>query len=49
MAAEALGMLGNKAAKRPDVVAALRKAAKSEDRKLAETARKALKDLNIKD
>jgi serine/threonine protein kinase/tetratricopeptide (TPR) repeat protein len=49
MAAEALGMLGSKAAKRPEVVAALRKAAKSEDRKLKEAARKALKDLNIKD
>ncbi|HTU89168.1 MAG TPA: protein kinase [Gemmataceae bacterium] len=49
MAAEALGMLGNKAARRPEVVAALRKAAKSEDRKLKEAARKAQKDLNIKD
>jgi serine/threonine protein kinase len=49
MAAEALGMLGNKAAKRPEIVAALRKAAKSQDRKLTEAARKALKDLNIKD
>src|SRR5579884_1632391 len=49
LAAEALGMLGSKAAKRPEVVAALRKAAKSENRKLKETARKALNDLNIKD
>lgn len=49
MAAEALGMLGNKAARRPEVVAGLRKAAKSENRKLKEAAQKALKDLNVKD
>ncbi len=49
MAAEALGMLGTKAAKRPEVVAALRKAAKSENRKLKEAAGKALRNLNIKD
>jgi serine/threonine protein kinase len=49
LAAEALGMLGNKAAKRAEVVAALRKAAKSQNRKLKEAAQKAMKDLNIKD
>lgn len=49
MAVEALGWMGDKAAKRPDVVAALRKAAKDSNAKLRDTAKKALKDLGIKD
>lgn len=44
----ALGWLGKKAAKRPDVQEALRKAAKDKDVKLRETAQQVMKDLNIK-
>jgi serine/threonine protein kinase len=49
MAVEALAWLGDKAAKRPDVVEALRKAAKDKDEKLKEAAENALKELNIKE
>lgn len=49
MAVEALGWMGKKAAKRSDVVAALKKAAEDKDLKLRETAKKALAELNIKD
>jgi HEAT repeat protein len=48
MAVQALGWLGDKAAKRRDVVEALQKAAKDADPKLRESAEKALKDLNVK-
>jgi HEAT repeat protein len=44
MAAEALGSLGSKA-RRPEVLKALREAAKSTDAKLQEEARKALKSI----
>lgn len=47
MAAQALAWLGNKAAKRPDVAAALRKAAQAKEPKLRKTAQEALKDLNL--
>jgi HEAT repeat protein len=49
MAVEALGWMGDKAAKRPEVVTALRKAAKDTNAKLSDAAKKALKELNIKD
>jgi HEAT repeat protein len=49
MAVQALSWLGNKAAKRADVVAALRKAAKDEDAKLKKTAKEALSDLGVKE
>jgi HEAT repeat protein len=49
MAAEALGWMGKKAAKRPEVATALRKAAEDKDAKLRTTAKKAIQDLNIKD
>ncbi len=47
VAAKALSWLGNKAAKRPDVVAALRKAAKDNYANLRNAAKKTLEDLNI--
>lgn len=49
MAVEALGWMGDKAAKRPEVVTALRKAAKDSNPKLSAAAKKALKELEIKD
>jgi len=49
MAVQALSWLGDKAAKRPDVARALRKAAKDGDAKLKSTAKEALKDLGIKE
>ena len=48
MAAMALAWLGHKAARRPDVVEALRKAAQDKDEKLKEAAENALKELGIK-
>jgi HEAT repeat protein len=47
LAAEALGHLRAKAAKRPDVVSALREAARDKDDMLREEAKKALKDLGL--
>jgi serine/threonine protein kinase/HEAT repeat protein len=49
LAAQALAWLGDKAAKRPDVVEALRKAAKDKDEKLKKAAQEAMKELNIKE
>jgi HEAT repeat protein len=49
MAAEALGWLGDKATKRPDVVQALRKAAKDKDANLRKHAKEALTNLGIKE
>ncbi len=49
MAVQALSWLGDKSAKRRDVVQALRKAAKDDDAKLRSTAKEALKDLGIKE
>jgi len=49
MAVQALAWLGDKAAKRPEVVQALRKAAQDPDAKLRQTAKEAMKDLNIKE
>lgn len=49
MAAQALSWLGEKAAKRPEVAPALRKAAKDKDAKLRKTAKQALEDLGIKE
>lgn len=49
LAARALSWLGEKAAKRPEVVAALRQAAKDKDAKLQKTAKQALMDLGIKE
>jgi hypothetical protein len=46
-AAQALAWLGNKAASRPDVVAALRKAAKDNSAKLRNTAKESLIRLGI--
>jgi HEAT repeat protein len=48
MAAQALGWLGEKARKRPDVIAALKAAAMDSDGKLKETARKALESLGVR-
>lgn len=48
MAVEGLGCLGATARKRPDVVSALKDAAKSNDAKLRQTALQALKELDIK-
>ncbi|HWG45732.1 MAG TPA: HEAT repeat domain-containing protein [Gemmataceae bacterium] len=47
MAAQALGAMGAKARKRPDVVEALKKAAKDGDAKLRETATKALEAIGV--
>ncbi len=47
MAAEALGWLGSKAAKRPDVVEGLRTAARDRNTELKDAARKSLKQLGI--
>jgi HEAT repeat protein len=49
LAAMALGWLGDKAAKRPDVVQALRKAAKDEDANLRKYAKEALVNLGLKE
>jgi HEAT repeat protein len=49
MAAQALAWLGDKAAKRRDVVQALRKAAKEEDANLRKHAKDALANLGIKE
>jgi HEAT repeat protein len=49
MAVQALSWLGDKAAKRADVVQALRKAAKDGDAKLRKTAKEALADLGLKE
>lgn len=49
LAARALSWLGDKAAKRPQVVDALRQAAKDKDAKLQKTAKQALMDLGIKE
>ncbi len=49
MAVQALSWLGEKAAKRPEVAQALRKAAKDSDAKLRNTAKEAMKDLGIKE
>jgi HEAT repeat protein len=49
MAVQALSWLGDKAARRADVVTALRKAAKDPDAKLKKTAQDALMDLGIKE
>lgn len=48
MAAQALGWLGGKAAKRDDAVAALRKAAESKDAKLRKAAEDSLEKLGMK-
>lgn len=48
MAAQALGWLGKKASDRPEVAAALRKAAQEKDPKMRETARKSLDALGLK-
>lgn len=48
MAVQALAWLGDKAAKRDDVVAALRKAAKDDDPKLRKTAKDTLDKLGLK-
>jgi HEAT repeat protein len=49
MAVQALAWLGDKAAKRREVVQALRKAAQDQDAKLRQTAKEAMKDLNIQE
>jgi hypothetical protein len=47
MSAQALGWMGNKVKKRPDVVNALKAAAKDPDPRLQEEAKKSLKALDI--
>jgi HEAT repeat protein len=47
MAAEAMGWLGDKAKKNKSIVAALQKAAKSDERQLREKAREALKRIGL--
>jgi hypothetical protein len=47
MAAEAMGWLGDKAKNNKAIVAALQKAAKSDERQLKEKAREALKLLRL--
>ncbi len=49
LAARALSWLGDKAAKRPDVVEALRKAAKDKNAQLSKAAKDALKVLGLKE
>ncbi|HTU92013.1 MAG TPA: HEAT repeat domain-containing protein [Gemmataceae bacterium] len=49
LAVEALAWLGDKAAKRPEVVEALRKAAKEKDAKLRRSAEETMKILGIKE
>jgi serine/threonine protein kinase/HEAT repeat protein len=49
MAAQALGWLGEKASKRPEVIAALQAAAEDKDVKLQEAARASLKALGLRE